>query len=192
MSNMDLMYDHYKDTCQKQENSIKKRNRMFIIFCLLFITLFLLVSQENNIYLIMLAFIKSSYNLDVFLSIETIKALLWLIMFYVTLQYYSKTINIEREYVYIHNLEKKINQLCNDELITRENKFYLDKYPFILNFSDVFHKKVIPILFFISIVLCYTVSVINSNLLSFSNIIGFISVVSCSVLTITYIFSRIK
>lgn len=190
MSNLELLFDHYKDMCKKQEALIKKRNHMFSFFCLIVTILFLLTSQENNMYLLIISYFKNSFNLDLFFPIHTLITIVWLLMFYIMLQYYSTIINLERGYQYIHNLEDRINEYADNKLITREKEFYLNKYPFILNFSDIFHKKVIPIIFLLLIIGGYIVSVIKSDLLSFSNIIGIIVVGTCSVLTVSFLLSK--
>lgn len=187
MNNIELIYDHYKDTCEIQNKNITQRNRLLLAFFISVILLLLFFFQENSSMSVLLGFLRSRYNIDLNFSIELIRSLLWLMLFYFAMQYYCKSINVERNYLYIHELEEDINQLYGQTLLKREKQAYLNKYPILLNFVDVFYKKVIPTIYILVILFCNIFAFCNSCDFYFSNLVGLIIGIACIVITVFYL-----
>ncbi len=76
-----------------------------------------------------------------------LQTLLWIIIAYTTVRYCQDTLYIERLYPYLDKLEKEISTLSKSKVFEREGTGYLNNYPMILNFVDLFYKMFCPILF---------------------------------------------
>ncbi len=187
MNNRELIYAHYKDTCEIQTKNISQRNRLLLAFFISVIVLLLFIFQEKSSMSVLLGLFRSRYNIDLNFSIELIRSLLWLMLFYFTMQYYSKSINIERNYLYIHELEENINQLCGQTLLKRESQAYLNRYPILLDFVDVFYKKVVPTIYILVILICNVFAFYDSGDFCFSNLVGLITGITCIVITVFYL-----
>ena len=81
------------------------------------------------------------------LSNTIIQTLIWLLIAYVVIRYIQDMLYIERQYIYLSSLEKKISNLISIDIFTREGDNYQKDYPMVLNFIDLFYKMLMPILF---------------------------------------------
>lgn len=151
MEKEEIVYDHYKETCDICRNHEKDRNRLFTIVCILLTVLFLLMFAEENVVEILHTWTKEKYNFDFNLSVGTIQSLIWILLLYFSIRYYQQCIRIEKLYQYVHELEKRISNELNFDIM-REGMNYLQKYPWVLNFIWIIYTVIFPVLYFILIV----------------------------------------
>jgi hypothetical protein len=78
-------------------------------------------------------YLSFKFGLNLTLNISIIGNVIWFLLLLLTIRYFQVAVHIERQYEYIHNLEDKLNEELGKEVITREGKHYLSKYPY---FSD--------------------------------------------------------
>lgn len=151
MEKEEIIYDHYKETCEICRNHEKDRNKLFTIVCILLTILFLFTIAEESTLGLLQAWTKEKYNYDFTLSVDTIQSLIWILLLYFTIRYYQQCIRIERLYNYIHDFEKEIS-IELGFVITREGKNYLQKYPWVLNFIWIIYTVIFPVLYLVLIV----------------------------------------
>lgn len=151
MEKQEVIYDHYKETCEICRNCEKERNKLFTIVCVLLTILFLLIIAESNAMWMLHAWIKEKYDYDLTLSVDTIQSLIWMLLLYFTIRYYQQCISIERLYHYVHDIENRISIELNFD-ITREGKNYLQKYPWVSNFIWIIYTVIFPALYLVLIV----------------------------------------
>ena len=120
----ELYYDHYKETCELQRNNEQKRNKYFIYFTISIIILLLTTKYENNIYTYFKDMLQIKYGINITIESNIMEIFIWLITIYLNLLYYQINATIEKNYKYIHNIEKnlKFNSKCK---ISRESDNYL-------------------------------------------------------------------
>lgn len=186
MDNIDILYDHYKETCSIVKKNEEKRNKLFIIVCILLGSLFLFSYDSNSIIGLLQSWFKGNYNCDLMFSSNVIQAFLWILLFIFTLRYFGLNINIDRNYSYIHNLENNINLCATKEIITREGKSYLKEYPALNNITYYSYRVVLPFIYYCivanKIILEYSIQGINQSVI-FQTILG----VLCNILVATYL-----
>jgi hypothetical protein len=56
---------------------------------------------------------------------SAIGSAIWFVLLYLVIQYYQKSILVDRQYTYISNLEEQICTVMGDDYVTREGKAYL-------------------------------------------------------------------
>lgn len=158
MESLEISYDHYKETCELSRQAQSRRNKNFVILCVLEVTSFLFLVEPEKTYELLREGIHQKLNMTVQLSNTLIQTLLWLIITYVMIRYIQDMLYIERQYKYMEKLEKYIaNELG---VFEREGK----NYPMVLNFIDLFYKMLMPIFFLaINIVKIYTEWKISKN-----------------------------
>ena len=122
---LDLYYDHYKETYDLSKQAQKRRNKLFVWLCVLEALSFLILIKPNVV----------------------LQTFLWIVIAYTTLQYCQDSLYIERLYPYLGKLEKEISGLSKSKIFEREGAGYLNNYPMVLNFADLFYKMFCPILF---------------------------------------------
>lgn len=147
MSILEILYDHYNQTFNLSKKAQTRRNKNFIILCLLEALSFLLLVRPEKAFDLILAGINKELNATLQLSNTIIQTLIWLLIAYVVIRYIQDMLYIERQYIYLSSLEKKISNLISIDIFTREGDSYQKDYPMVLNFIDLFYKMLMPILF---------------------------------------------
>ena len=184
MKDIDLLYDHYKDSFNLIRKSQAERNRFFIILCILIALLFLFavdpISTEHTITTSLKEYLKINLNFNNMI----IQSLIWIVLLFFEIRYYQTNIYIERQYKYIHSLERRISSLTNISF-DRESNNYLGSYPCILNLIDFLYKVVFPILLIV-VVIAKIFSEITCIVNTLNFFFNFIISIFIIILTVTY------
>jgi hypothetical protein len=136
MSNIEIYYDHYKDTFSYLREYIKLRDKQFIyvvfLFGLLFFNTFspiefkevtkILIEKQTGI-------MQNSFSL-----LDSV--LLFLVLSF-SIKYFQSNILIQKQYKYLHKLEEDLSKNFENFEISRESKGYLNDYPI---FSSIVHR----------------------------------------------------
>jgi len=190
MEKMNILYDHYKDTILLQKHDEKVRNRLFVAICICVLLLMLMIVYPNNIYQNMQELLSDKFGVNIKLELKILEAFNWFIISYLTIRYYQLNANIEKNYKYIHNLEKELENKFKLS-INREGTNYLGQYPMFLTLSYVFYKYVFPISF--------TICIIVKNIFNFNNklslpflMISILSTFCLTIINISYVVFNYK
>lgn len=150
---LDILHDHYKESFLYIREREKQRDRLFL-FVIALIGVLFIETQYSDIFPALLESISlESAELDLsILPISIFLSVTWTYLFVVVLKYYKTSINIERQYGYLHALENKISKFFKDKRIyCREGKSYLDNYPDFSKFVWAFYTLFFPIILILSI-----------------------------------------
>jgi uncharacterized membrane protein YciS (DUF1049 family) len=152
MDKTELLYDHYKDTCEIQRENIRIRNKMFVFTITAMAILLLLSYSPDTCGSAILAFSEHMYGINMAIQFGLIQCLAWVILTYFSMRYYQTTITIERTYKYIHKTENQLNKnVGNSTFIDREGKSYLLEYPICSKLMDKIYKWIFPLLYLVAI-----------------------------------------
>lgn len=152
---LNILHDHYKESFLYICDREKQRDRLFLFIIALIGILFLEIQYAEifpdifkNINLESFILNLSTIPIFVFLSIT------WTYLFILVLKYCQISIFIERQYEYLHILEKKISNIFNDkEIYSREGRTYLKNYPVFSQFAWIIYVFIFPIIVILSIAL---------------------------------------
>jgi hypothetical protein len=138
----EILYDHYKETCNITAEVIKRRDRLLIYVVL---TLALLVIQGilpevsvsalNNI-------LNHQFGITTSIDLSIIGSAVWFLLLLFILRYCQTSIFVERQYTYLHELEDRIE----NGLISREGKSYLSNYPIFSDWMWLLYTVIFPAL----------------------------------------------
>ena len=146
-NNVDLMYDHYKETCASNRKVIEVRNKTFVLLCILQSLSFLFAFNCKKAYELVLQAISAKAGESLIVGQGIVQTLLWILTLYVFIRYIQSNINVERQYGYLSEVEKDLIK-CGLN-INREGDYYNSNYPKILKIIDFLYKWAFPILFLI-------------------------------------------
>ena len=149
MDKLDIYYDHYKETCSLSKEAQVRRNRNYVVLCILEALLFLFLIKPETALEVLSTGINAQFNTVLVIKNGMFQTLLWILIAYVMIKYCQDTLYIERQYICIGQIEKEISKLMGSSPFDREGDGYLKDYPIVLNFIDLFYKMFSPILFFI-------------------------------------------
>ena len=147
MEALNVLYDHYKETCGLGKEAQKRRNKNFVILCVLEALSFLLLVRPEKAFELILKGINKNIEASLQLSNTIMQTLIWLLLAYVMIRYIQDVLYIERQYIYLDKLEKEISNLTVAGVFSREGDSYQRNYPIVLNIIDLFYKMLMPILF---------------------------------------------
>lgn len=185
MDKLELLYDHYKETFSIIKKSIDQRNRFFVMVFVIMTLQFLFAASPESISSLIICIIKSAYEVDISNQMSIVQSFLWLILLYLTMRYYQTTVYIERQYKYIHSLEKNISDLGEIQF-DREGGNYLLDYPKMNDFIDILYKWIFPIIY--CSIICY--KIINENMVlqvTLSIMLDTVLFFACYIVTILYL-----
>lgn len=148
MESIEILYDHYKETYDLSKEAQARRNKNFVILCVLEALSFLILIKPEKAFEIIANGINSELDLTLSLGNSIIQTLIWILIAYVSIRYVQDMMYVERQYSYMDKLEKQISASIEyHNLFSREGDNYKNSYPMVLNFIDLFYKMLMPILF---------------------------------------------
>lgn len=149
MDRLELYYDHYKESYALCKEAQKRRNKGFVAVCCLEAISFLILIRPEIAFSTILAGISNTLGTALDLGNSTLQTLIWALIAYVLIRYCQDTLYIERQYRYINKIEKEISKCLDGDSFDREGENYLNNYPMVLNFIDLFYNMLSPIMFFL-------------------------------------------
>ena len=153
MDKIELLYDHYKETCEIQRTNLKIRNTAFVIVIIILGMLLLLSYSPDTIGAVILSILNHEYGIDAEIQFGLIQSLVCVVLLYSSMRYYQTTVYLERLYKYLHKVEDRLNTAISDEniIIDREGRSYLSGYPQFNDTIDFMYKWLFPILYIVAI-----------------------------------------
>jgi len=94
-------------------------------------------------------FLNFKFGLTALPNFTIIGSVIWFLLLVFAVRYFQISTFVERQYIYLHCIEEKINKEFGEELIIRESKAYLDKYPLFSAWMWVLYTIIFPILLFL-------------------------------------------
>jgi hypothetical protein len=88
------------------------------------------------------------------LDLAYVRSVLWFLLLGLTLRYSQLTLNLERQYGYIHQLEEALQEVVHPAF-RREGRAYLENYPRFLTWAHFLYTVVFPLLLCV-VALCWT------------------------------------
>lgn len=133
-------YDHYKDTCSKQDSALGDRNRFFLATAT-FACLLAAYAYDPDAATGLASMWLSRYGIDLLVSARVVQTALWLGTLYSYMRYLQASTTVERRYLYINELEAKLREE-GDERISREGVGYSVGWPMVSRVIDFLYKYV--------------------------------------------------
>ena len=149
MEPLELLYDHYKETFNLSKEAQNRRNKSFLMLCILEAISFWCLIQPEKVFQLLTDGINTGLDVTLSLSNTIMQTLLWIVTVYILIRYIQDVLYVERQYGYLSALEKQISELNEIDIFKRESDNYLSNYPIVLNLIDLFYKTFMPILFII-------------------------------------------
>jgi hypothetical protein len=145
---LEVLHDHYKESFSYIREREKERDRLFLILIALFALLALEIQYPINFRGAVgtLTFLGIELNVDA-LPLPAFLTATWVTVLVITLRYCQASINVERQYKYLHTLEDKISaELEDDELYRREGRAYKSEYSPFRWWVRRFYVIVLPVI----------------------------------------------
>lgn len=151
MNNIEILYDHYKETINEIKKQENKRNHLFIIILIHIFFLFLISLRPESVCNTISDLLMEQWKMGFYFSINIVQIVLMVTMLYCVIRYYQINIQIDKTYPYIHKIEEELSEQISNNF-GREGKNYLKKYPKTQNIVYYSYKYIFPFLFIIALI----------------------------------------
>lgn len=160
----DILHDHYKDTFARIRDAEQSRDRLFIWVIALYALLSLEIGYPAALSgsLGSVGIAGATINLQA-LPLPALLNATWVLTLAIALRYCQTTILIERQYPYLHMLERIISGLLrtaptdnsdklsatsslDPDIYQREGHVYLNEYPLLLNVTWFAYVILFPLI----------------------------------------------
>lgn len=161
---LDILHDHYKDTFARIRSAEKARDRLFLWVIALYALLSLEIGYPAAVSgsLGSVSIAGAIVNLQA-LPLPALLDVTWVLTLAIALRYCQGTILVERQYPYLHMLERTISGLLRDahavesnrpshapqldpNIYQREGQVYLNEYPLLLNVTWFAYVILFPVI----------------------------------------------
>lgn len=144
---LDVMHDHYKESFSYIRERERQRDRLFLVLIGLFALLFFETQYPRGFGGALGPVEVSAAKVDLgALPLPALLSASWVLTMTIALRYCQASINVERQYSYLHALEEKISQeLGDEEIYRREGKAYGKDYPLFSDWAWVSYVFLFPL-----------------------------------------------
>lgn len=122
---LDILYDHYKDSFGHLQRYLRQRDRVFVIVLVTMVLILFQVSLPSEASKLFSTFLSKQLELSTPLNLPFLTTIIWFVLFVLVVRYFQTVVLIEKQYDYIHALEKRLESRCGAGTFTREGKSYL-------------------------------------------------------------------
>lgn len=151
-SKLNNLCAHYKDTYDIHLGSVKQRDALF--YALLVIAAFfsLQITSMEFVNGIITDYLAKETGIAIAKDSSLLSTLLWFLLLGISTKYFQVTVQIERQYEYLHALEESLNRhYPGTPVFTREGASYLNDYPTFSNWLWLLNTLAFPLLLLLAI-----------------------------------------
>ncbi len=143
---VEILYDHYKDTCNGIGEAIRRRERLMLwvigmLGLFAFQTAFPAATSTA-----LSEFLVFKFGIPLEVDLSVIGTVIWFALLMFTVRYFQTVVLVERRTAYVQQAEKFLNKKLDGEFITREGKAYETGYPMFSTWTWILYTIVFPAL----------------------------------------------
>lgn len=185
---VNIIYDHYKDTFSKIEIFLKKRDYLFILSILVVVLTLVLTINPDFVLKIMKELCEEKFKVDLSLTYYSVNTTILFLGLWYWIRYFQTVMYIENLYIYVHKLEIDISEKMECFDITREGKNYIQFYPVLKDLIHWFYTIIVPIILILLVLIkgIYEIFV-NTNIPIFLIVLDIAGLIAIFVSTLFYL-----
>lgn len=159
------LYDHYKDSFQSIKSTESRRDRQFLFVIAMFAVLAIGIAYTSAVSRALASISVAGVRVDLSsIPAPAVLTALWVFLVVLSLRYCQDSLNVERQYDYLHRVEATLDRASgNKGSFTREGKAYLDDYPLFSEWAWRLYVYVFPLT---AIVSCALLSIYEWHIVS--------------------------
>ena len=124
----ELLLDHYKDSFRHTLSNWNARNRLFMFVLILLAFIALDIYSPGLIKSLINAYIAKTVGTDApKFDFDVVGSVIWFLLLSLVIQYYKRSIQVDRQFKYLGNIEKRLARAMDGQYITREGKAYFSR-----------------------------------------------------------------
>jgi hypothetical protein len=151
-SKLNNLCAHYKDTFDIHLRSIKQRDMLFYTLLIVAAFFSLQINSLEFVNGVITDYLAKETGIVVAKDSSLLSSIIWFLLFGASTKYFQVTVQIERQYDYLHALEKKLNLYYPaTSIFTREGASYLHDYPIFSNWLWFIYMVALPVMLLLAI-----------------------------------------
>ena len=187
-SKFNNLCSHYKDTFDIHRASIKQRDTLFYGLLVILAVFTLQLSSTEVVANIVDEYVSKTTGVKLGKNIDFISTLLWFLLLGFSTRYFQVVLEIERQYQYLHGLEKQLNKYYpNSKAFTREGISYLGKYLLFSRWVWLLYTLLFPLIILFCIAIRIKGQLDSSQVIQANQIIDFVCFLMVGISTILYV-----
>ncbi|MCG8605328.1 hypothetical protein MJD09_10050 [bacterium] len=145
---LNILHDHYKESFSYIRQREKQRDRLFLIIIALLGLLGFQILYPTGLAETIEKITIGGAELEIAaLPLSAVLSTVWTFTLAIVLRYCSATINVERQYKYLHSLEETIADILGkDGVYQREGRRYKENYPIFSKWAWFFYTILFPLI----------------------------------------------
>jgi hypothetical protein len=187
MEEIEIYYDHYKDSFVYLKDYLKQRDRLTIYCTILVGIVFLTYFLPTDFDTFSKTLIKNKLSIELS-DLKIIESLILFVLLALVMKYYQIIVFIQRQYDYIHEIESNLTSTLKEFKIDREGDSYLKNYPILLSAADIIYKTIFPLLLLVSVFIKWIQIFKKSNDIKFLSLFTFDSLIIFCILALTILY----
>jgi len=190
---LEVLHDHYKDTFTHIQSYLKLRDRLLVYVLLVVAAMLFQIYSTRDADAVLSEAIKQKFGVTTTINTSFIGSLLWFALLALLVRYYQAVVHVDRQYRYIHGLEKSLNPIFGGSTFTREGSSYKTGYPLFSGWTHILYTFMVPVILMGVVVarLVFDFSVLTaSSLLLWVNLVIAISIYVSTVLYVIWLRCR--
>lgn len=144
MDNLEILYDHYKDTFNTQLKYVSIRDKQFISLLVLVSILIFYSFYGLELKSYLEVFVQKG-EISKEIKNSVLEGVLLFSILWVEVLYFKSVITVDRGNKYLHKIEKQISGIVKDIEITREGKFYIENRTTFSKSVGFIYKYIFPL-----------------------------------------------
>ncbi len=141
-----LLSEHYAHTFDFLQTHISKRDRLFLALLVLVALLLFQLYTPDISSKVVSQLATNQLGLTTPLDFLYVQSIIWFVLLAVVVKYFQAVVFIERQYGYLHSLERTLNNEYGGTAFTREGESYLKKYPAFLSWASFLYTVLFPVI----------------------------------------------
>lgn len=122
-------------------------------------------------------------------DLSFLTSVIWFCLFATVVRYFQTVVLIERQYKYLHIMEKEISSNYHNKMFIREGKAYLRNYPLFSEWTSFIYTIIFPVLLVIILVIKVVTEIPDIRYISLFPVIDLVIFLCISASTILYMLS---
>lgn len=148
---IEIFYDHYKDSFAYLRKYLNLRDRYFLFALICIVILFFQIHTPELSTKISETLIKNKIGQEIQIDFNILNTVFLVFFLSILIKYFQINLYIDRQYDYIHKIEENLtNKLAQFE-ITREGKSYANNYPVVLSIVHRIYTIFFPALIIVGL-----------------------------------------
>jgi hypothetical protein len=143
---LEILHKHYEDSCSVMGAFRSQRDAYFTRILLLLMLVLYDFYSSRDFGLLVSDLIRQKGGIPDVPDLHYLSTLLWFALLGITVRYCQSAVHLNRQYEYLHGLERQLAPVFGGVAFTREGEAYLASYPIFSSWAHNLYTIAFPVM----------------------------------------------